>query len=105
MTDKELKKMSNGKDFYFGAEEMCERGIATHVKVDGNLISAERYLKTLKKARKKCRKGGTKINTLYEAQIYGVDLISKLNEYVDNQWAEINKKLSDIAYDYDSLLR
>lgn len=47
MTPEEIDLMIVGKDYYFNTEEMCRRGIATHVIVDGESIEAEEYLKLL----------------------------------------------------------
>ena len=37
-----------GQDYCMGAKELCERGIATHVLVNGKEIKAKKYLKGLK---------------------------------------------------------
>jgi ATP-dependent protease ClpP protease subunit len=52
---KELKKMNKGKDFWMNTEEMCERGIATHVLKDGDVLSAEEYLELKHPERKEAR--------------------------------------------------
>lgn len=44
MTKKEMKKLFEGKDYYFDDIQMCERGIATHVIYNQGLITAEEYL-------------------------------------------------------------
>lgn len=49
LTKKELKKMVKGKEFWFDAKNMCERGIATHIVIDGEELTAKDYLKSLKK--------------------------------------------------------
>ncbi|MCK5904714.1 MAG: ATP-dependent Clp protease proteolytic subunit [Gammaproteobacteria bacterium] len=49
LTKKEFKNMIIGKDYWMTAPEMCRRGIATHVLVDGKEIKAKKYLKLLKK--------------------------------------------------------
>lgn len=61
-TKDELEDMFKGADFYFDAEEMCRRGIATKVDVNGTLIDAKKYLKSLetKKAKKPVEKKTTK---------------------------------------------
>lgn len=41
---KERKKMSKGKDFWLNSEQMLERGIATHIVMNGELLSAQEYL-------------------------------------------------------------
>jgi len=50
LTKKEYKNMLIGQDYWMGVEELCERGIATHVLVNGKEIKAKKYLKKLKKA-------------------------------------------------------
>ena len=53
-TKDEIEDLFKGADFYFDAEEMCRRGIATKVDVNGTLIDAKKYLKSLEpKATKK----------------------------------------------------
>lgn len=42
---KEYKQMLAGKDFWMKPEELCRRGIATHVLVDGQEMKAKKYLK------------------------------------------------------------
>jgi len=48
LTKKEFKKMLIGKDYWMTATEMCKRGIATHVLLDGKEIKVKKYLKLLK---------------------------------------------------------
>jgi ATP-dependent protease ClpP protease subunit len=48
LTKKEYKNMLIGQDYWMDAEEMCERGIATHVIVNGKEIKAEIYLSQLR---------------------------------------------------------
>ena len=45
LKQKEYKKMLAGTDFWMKPEELCQRGIATHVLVDGKEIKAKKYLK------------------------------------------------------------
>ncbi|MEA3353324.1 MAG: ATP-dependent Clp protease proteolytic subunit [Campylobacterota bacterium] len=52
LTKKEFNKMLIGKDYWMGAKEICQRGIATHVLYGGKEIKAKKYLKILKKAKK-----------------------------------------------------
>ena len=52
MTPKEIKIMFKGEDFWFNAKEMCRRGMATHVIVDGETLTAEEYLILIKKPKK-----------------------------------------------------
>ncbi|MCK5917297.1 MAG: ATP-dependent Clp protease proteolytic subunit [Cocleimonas sp.] len=56
LTKKEFKEMLLGKDFWMGSKEMCKRGIATHVVVWGETITAKKYLKGLKKGKKAKKK-------------------------------------------------
>jgi len=44
MTTKEIKAMFEGKDYWFDAREMCMRGMANQVIVNGQSVSAEEYL-------------------------------------------------------------
>ncbi len=44
---KEYKQMLAGKDFWMKPEELCQRGIATHVLLNGKEIKAKKYLKKL----------------------------------------------------------
>jgi len=48
LTEEEYKHLLIGQDFWMETEEMCQRGIATHVKVQGKEITAEAYLEQLK---------------------------------------------------------
>ena len=41
-----------GQDYWMGTKEMCKRGIATHVIVNGHELTADEYLKELKKKKK-----------------------------------------------------
>jgi len=52
LTKEEFKQMLVGQDYWMDAKQMCKRGIATHVIVDGKEITAKAYLKQLKKAKK-----------------------------------------------------
>lgn len=47
MTDSEVEDVYKGIDFWFNAEEMCRRGMATQVLVDGELIEAKDYLEQI----------------------------------------------------------
>jgi len=44
LTHKEYKKLNLGKDYWMSTNEMCHRGIATHVKYEGDIITASKYL-------------------------------------------------------------
>ena len=52
LSKKEFKEMALGKDFWMDCKEMCKRGIATHVVVCGETITAKEFLKYLKKEKK-----------------------------------------------------
>lgn len=52
LTKKEFEKMVIGQDYWMEVPEMCERGIATHVMVNGKEVPAKKYLKSLKKKKK-----------------------------------------------------
>lgn len=45
ITDDEFKKMLDGKDFWMDAVEICERGIATHIIINGFKICSELYVR------------------------------------------------------------
>jgi ATP-dependent protease ClpP protease subunit len=47
LTQDEFELMLVGKEFWMDTEEMCRRGIATHVKLQSGTISAESYLESL----------------------------------------------------------
>ena len=48
----EFEQMLIGQDFWMDTKELCKRGIATHVVVDGKELTAKEYLKSLKKKKK-----------------------------------------------------
>ena len=52
LSEDEYKQMLVGQDYWMGTKEMCKRGIATHVIVGGQEMTAKEYLKTLKKKKK-----------------------------------------------------
>jgi len=52
LTDDEYQQMLVGQDYWMGTKEMCKRGIATHVIVQGKEITAKEYLKGLKRGKK-----------------------------------------------------
>jgi ATP-dependent protease ClpP protease subunit len=62
LTKQEFKEMLLGKDFWMDCEEMCRRGIATHVVIWGETITAKKYLKCLKKEKKISKKPNKKSN-------------------------------------------
>ncbi len=49
LSDDEFEDMIIGQDFWMGAEELCERKIATHVVYKGTEVKAKKYLKILAK--------------------------------------------------------
>lgn len=53
LSKKEFKKMLVGQDYWMGARELCKRGIATHVIIEGKELEAKEYLKLLKKKKPK----------------------------------------------------
>jgi len=48
LSEKEYKNMKIGQDYWFSTKELCERGIATHILINGKEIKASKYLKSLK---------------------------------------------------------
>jgi len=52
LTEEEYKQMLVGQDYWMGTKELCKRGIATHVIVQGKELTAKEYLKHLKKNKK-----------------------------------------------------
>ncbi len=82
-TKKELKKMEGGKDFWMSAEEMLDRGIATHIMVKGLIITAVDYLEDIhpkrkvkrEKAEKKAAKKALKLLKVVESEtnLIGLD--------------------------------
>ena len=55
-SEDELERMLSGHDFWMDAKEMCERGIATHVVVGDEYITATAFLKELKKQKREEKK-------------------------------------------------
>jgi len=49
LSKKEFDNMLIGQDYWMDAEELCRRGIATHVLVNGKEIKAKKYLKQIKR--------------------------------------------------------
>jgi ATP-dependent protease ClpP protease subunit len=45
LSKKEFKKMIEGKNYWFNADDMLKRGIATHIIINGEEISREDYFK------------------------------------------------------------
>ncbi len=56
LSKKEFHEMIIGKDFWMDAQEMCKRGIATHVIYKSKEIKAKKYLKILAKSKDKSQK-------------------------------------------------
>ncbi len=56
LSDAEFEEMIIGRDFWMDVEEMCRRGIATHVVYRSEEIRAKKYLKILKR-KKRSHKG------------------------------------------------
>lgn len=48
LTKSEFNAMVNGKNFWFNSEEMLKRGIATHIVINGEELTAKEYLKTFR---------------------------------------------------------
>ena len=67
LTETEFKEMLLGKDFWMNAKEMCRRGIATHVVIDGETIKAKEFLKLLKR-KKKSEKEQAKKENIFASQ-------------------------------------
>lgn len=44
ITEDENQRMLDGKDIWLTADDLCQRGIATHVMVKGRIVSAADYL-------------------------------------------------------------
>jgi len=57
---KETKKMLKGKDYWLNSKQMLERGIATHIMVKGEVITAKDYLNPPKPKTKKEQKAEIK---------------------------------------------
>jgi len=52
----EFEQMLIGKDYWMDSKELCKRGIATHVILEGEEIEAKEYLKILKRKKKSNKK-------------------------------------------------
>ena len=55
LKEDEFEQMLVGQDYWMETKELCKRGIATHVILEGREITAKEYLKILKE-RKKAKK-------------------------------------------------
>ncbi len=60
LSEEEFQHMLLGHDFWMDAEEMCKRGIATHVIVGEQQVIAKEFLKQLKKEKKAQKKAAKK---------------------------------------------
>lgn len=47
LSEDEIEGIFEGKDEWFNAQEMCERGIATHVFTDDGLVEADVYVRNI----------------------------------------------------------
>jgi ATP-dependent protease ClpP protease subunit len=56
LTNAEFEQMLVGQDYWMDTKELCKRGIATHVIVNGDELTAKEYLKRLKKEKKEAKK-------------------------------------------------
>jgi ATP-dependent protease ClpP protease subunit len=56
LTNNEFEQMLVGQDYWMDTKELCKRGIATHVIVNGNELTTKDYLKHLKKEKKEAKK-------------------------------------------------
>jgi len=56
LTNNEFEQMLVGQDYWMDTKELCKRGIATHVIVNGDELTAKEYLKHLKKEKKEAKK-------------------------------------------------
>lgn len=83
-----------GREFWFGCKELCERGIATHVNVEGVMIPVKDYLKARKKAKKEAKKLGIKITSISEASLNGIDVMSPIIEQQNKSFEEISDHIS-----------
>ncbi len=107
LSEKEVHKMTDGKDYWFNAKKMCERGIATHVIVHGLTIPAKYYLKLLKRVKKEAKlaypKEKLKIKSLDEALIYGIDALTPLamakREFFDETQNQLTELLNNFDFD------
>jgi len=60
LSKSEFDDMLIGKDFWMDTKELCKRGIATHVLLDGKEVTAKKYLKSLKTFKKSTKKKKSK---------------------------------------------
>jgi len=60
LSEDEFAQMLVGQDYWMDAKELCKRGIATHVIVSGEEITAKEFLKGLKKMKSEEKKKAKK---------------------------------------------
>ena len=53
LSEDEFEQMLVGQDYWMDTKELCKRGIATHVILEGEEITAKEYLKRIKGSKKK----------------------------------------------------
>lgn len=56
MSEREITKMFDGTDYWFDAEQMCIRGMADYVIVNGDNITAKEFLERLNPVKKEDKK-------------------------------------------------
>ena len=56
LSEDEFQQMLVGQDYWMDTKELCKRGIATHVILEGKEITAKEYLKKIKGKKKKSKK-------------------------------------------------
>jgi len=103
LSNTEMQKMFDGKEYWFDAEEMCRREIATHVNISGVLVPAKKYLKILKKAKKMAKKEGFKINTLEEALNYGIDVLTEVEDEQQQLLQTVSEQITELVAKNDLL--
>ncbi len=105
LTNEEIQKMTDGKEYWFGAKKMCERGIATHVVIRGLQIPAKKYLKLLKKVKKVAKKNFPKEKirpkSMAEALIFGIDALTPIAEENQHKFNEVQEKLTELLGSYE----
>lgn len=100
LSEEEFQQMLLGHDFWMDTEEMCKRGIATHVIVGEEQVTAKEFLKQLKqikKARKKSKKQAKKAKQAAlqadaeKDKVKGKKSKKKKTEVEDNQGKKTKK--------------
>ena len=77
MSKEEFEMMLVGKEFWMDTEEMCKRGIATHVTTNEGMMKAESYLAKLEEEKKNTASKET--HATYESINKTIENISKQN--------------------------